>query len=73
MYGIGNIRDLFGSKMQINAVKNNPICRLGMINSGDGEGDGPPDRVEGDATERGRRCSGGEPKARRGGSATVAV
>ena len=31
MYGIDNIRDLFGSKMQISAVKNNPICRLGMI------------------------------------------
>jgi phenylalanyl-tRNA synthetase alpha chain len=31
MYGIDNIRDLFGSKMQIGAVKNNPICRLGMI------------------------------------------
>ena len=31
MYGIDNIRDLFGSKMQIGAVKNNSICRLGMI------------------------------------------
>ena len=31
MYGIDNIRDLFGSKMQVNAVKNNPFCRLGMI------------------------------------------
>ena len=31
MYGIDNIRDLFGSKMQISAVKNKPICRLGMI------------------------------------------
>jgi phenylalanyl-tRNA synthetase alpha chain len=33
MYGINNIRDLFGSKMQIDTVKNNPICRIGMINS----------------------------------------
>ena len=31
MYGIDNIRDLFGSKMQMSGVKNNPICRLGMI------------------------------------------
>mmetsp|Transcript_20937 Transcript_20937/g.52089 ORF Transcript_20937/g.52089 Transcript_20937/m.52089 type:complete len:507 (+) Transcript_20937:69-1589(+) len=31
MYGIDNIRDLFGSKMQVSAVKNNPICRLGLI------------------------------------------
>ena len=31
MYGIDNIRDLFGSKMQMSSVKNNPICRLGMI------------------------------------------
>ena len=28
MYGIDNIRDLFGSKMQITSVKNNPICTL---------------------------------------------
>ena len=31
MYGIDNIRDLLGSKMQMSSVKNNPICRLGMI------------------------------------------
>ena len=31
MYGIDNIRDLFGSKMQISSVKNNPVCRLGLI------------------------------------------
>ena len=31
MYGIDNIRDLFGSKMQVSAVKNNPFCKLGMI------------------------------------------
>ena len=31
MYGIDNISDLFGSKMQMSSVKNNPICRLGMI------------------------------------------
>ena len=31
MYGIDNIRDLFGSKMQLSSVKNNPFCRLGMI------------------------------------------
>ena len=31
MYGIDNIRDLFWSKMQMSSVKNNPICRLGMI------------------------------------------
>ena len=28
MYGIDNIRDLFGSKMQITSVKNNPICTI---------------------------------------------
>ena len=28
MFGIDNIRDLFGSKMQINSVKNNPICSI---------------------------------------------
>ena len=28
MYGIDNIRDLFGSKMQINSVKNNAICTI---------------------------------------------
>jgi len=33
MYGINNIRDLFGSKIQIDTVKNNPICRIGMINT----------------------------------------
>lgn len=31
MYGINNIRDLFGSKIQMSTVKNIPICRLGMI------------------------------------------
>ena len=31
MYGIDNIRDLFGSKMQVSSVKNNPFCKLGMI------------------------------------------
>jgi len=28
MYGIDNIRDLFGSKMMISSVKNNPICTI---------------------------------------------
>ena len=28
MYGIDNNRDLFGSKMQITSVKNNPICTI---------------------------------------------
>lgn len=27
-YGINNIRDLFGSKIDLNVVYNNPICRL---------------------------------------------
>ena len=55
MYGIDNIRDLFGSKMQISAVKNNPICRLGMIEQAETvRATGHPTRVEDDATERGR-------------------
>lgn len=27
-YGLGNIRDLFGSKADLNYIKNNPICRF---------------------------------------------
>mmetsp|Transcript_22835 Transcript_22835/g.40650 ORF Transcript_22835/g.40650 Transcript_22835/m.40650 type:complete len:497 (-) Transcript_22835:180-1670(-) len=30
LYGIDNIRDLFGHKMSLNVVKKNPICRLGF-------------------------------------------
>ncbi|KAI8467957.1 MAG: tRNA synthetases class II core domain (F)-domain-containing protein [Monoraphidium minutum] len=29
LYGIGNIRDLFGHKVSLNVVRTNPICRLG--------------------------------------------
>lgn len=29
LYGIGNIRDLFGHKVSLGAVRSNPICRLG--------------------------------------------
>ena len=30
MFGIDNIRDLFGSKMQLQSVKNNQLCPLGL-------------------------------------------
>ena len=30
MFGIDNIRDLFGSKMQLTSVKNNALCPLGL-------------------------------------------
>ncbi|PKA56109.1 putative phenylalanine--tRNA ligase alpha subunit [Apostasia shenzhenica] len=30
LYGIDNIRDLFGPKVDFNLIKNNPICRLAM-------------------------------------------
>ena len=30
LYGIDNIRDLFGHNVSLAMVKNNPICRLGM-------------------------------------------
>ncbi|KAJ3694883.1 hypothetical protein LUZ60_000260 [Juncus effusus] len=30
LYGIDNIRDLFGPKVDFNLIKNNPICRLGL-------------------------------------------
>eukprot|EP00192_Tetraselmis_astigmatica_P004407 CAMPEP_0117651996 /NCGR_PEP_ID=MMETSP0804-20121206/2392_1 /TAXON_ID=1074897 /ORGANISM="Tetraselmis astigmatica, Strain CCMP880" /LENGTH=499 /DNA_ID=CAMNT_0005458015 /DNA_START=57 /DNA_END=1556 /DNA_ORIENTATION=- len=30
LYGIDNIRDLFGHKVSLNVVKKNPICRLGL-------------------------------------------
>lgn len=31
LYGIDNIRDLFGPKVDFNLIKNNPICRLGLL------------------------------------------
>ncbi|PHU01862.1 putative phenylalanine--tRNA ligase alpha subunit [Capsicum chinense] len=30
LYGIDNIRDLFGSKVDLSLIKRNPICRLGL-------------------------------------------
>ncbi|KMZ61078.1 Phenylalanine--tRNA ligase [Zostera marina] len=30
LYGIDNIRDLFGPKVSFNLIRSNPICRLGM-------------------------------------------
>jgi O-phosphoseryl-tRNA(Cys) synthetase len=30
LYGIANIRDLFGHKVSLNMVKKNPMCRLGF-------------------------------------------
>uniref|UniRef100_A0A1D1YB38 phenylalanine--tRNA ligase n=1 Tax=Anthurium amnicola TaxID=1678845 RepID=A0A1D1YB38_9ARAE len=30
LYGIDNIRDLFGHKVDLNLIEHNPICRLGM-------------------------------------------
>ena len=30
MFGIDNIRDLFGSKMQLQSVKNKQLCPLGL-------------------------------------------
>ena len=29
LYGIGNIRDLFGHRVSLAAVRSNPVCRLG--------------------------------------------
>jgi len=33
MYGIKNIRDLFGHKVDISTIKSNPMCRLGLSES----------------------------------------
>ncbi|XP_039129249.1 phenylalanine--tRNA ligase alpha subunit, cytoplasmic [Dioscorea cayenensis subsp. rotundata] len=30
LYGIDNIRDLFGHKVDFDVIKNNPLCRLGL-------------------------------------------
>lgn len=30
LYGIDNIRDLFGHKVSLSMVKSNPICRMGL-------------------------------------------
>jgi phenylalanyl-tRNA synthetase alpha chain len=30
LYGIDNIRDLFGHRVNLNMIKRNPICRLGL-------------------------------------------
>jgi phenylalanyl-tRNA synthetase alpha chain len=30
LYGIDNIRDLFGHKVNLSMIKKNPICRLGL-------------------------------------------
>jgi phenylalanyl-tRNA synthetase alpha chain len=30
LYGIDNIRDLFGHKVSLGMVKSNPICRMGL-------------------------------------------
>ena len=30
LYGIDNIRDLFGHKVDLDMIKSNPICRLGL-------------------------------------------
>lgn len=30
LYGIDNIRELFGHKVSLSMVKNNPICRMGL-------------------------------------------
>jgi len=30
LYGIDNIRDLFGHKVNLSMIKRNPICRLGL-------------------------------------------
>lgn len=30
LYGIDNIRDLFGHKVSLSMVKTNPICRMGL-------------------------------------------
>ena len=30
LYGIDNIRDLFGHKVDLNMIQSNPVCRLGM-------------------------------------------
>ena len=53
MYGIDNIRDLFGSKMQLGSVKNNPICSLGMIEQAETVRATPPDSGLRYRTERG--------------------
>ena len=30
LYGIDNIRDLFGHKVNLGMIRKNPICRLGL-------------------------------------------
>lgn len=30
LYNIDNIRDLFGHKVSLSMVKQNPVCRLGL-------------------------------------------
>ncbi|GFH23486.1 AA_TRNA_LIGASE_II domain-containing protein, partial [Haematococcus lacustris] len=30
LYGIDNIRDLFGHRVNLSLIKRNPICRLGL-------------------------------------------
>ena len=30
LYGINNIRELFGHRVGLSMVKRNPICRLGL-------------------------------------------
>ena len=30
LYGVGNIRELFGHKVSLAMVRRNPICRLGL-------------------------------------------
>lgn len=30
LYGIDNIRELFGHKVSLSLVKSNPICRMGL-------------------------------------------
>ncbi len=30
LYGINNIRDLFGHKVSLSMVRKNPVCRLGL-------------------------------------------
>ena len=29
LYGVDNIRDLFGTKVNLSMIKANPICRIG--------------------------------------------
>jgi phenylalanyl-tRNA synthetase alpha chain len=30
LYGVDNIRDLFGTKVNLSMIRANPVCRLGM-------------------------------------------